>query len=56
MKNPEDLCRVEYIVYRRQMRQIHRLARDKNQRPSEFLRSVLDYVWATQEGLESHDE
>jgi hypothetical protein len=55
MKDPQDLCHVEYVLYRRQMRQIHRLARQKDQRPSEFLRSVLDYVLAVQEGLESHD-
>lgn len=60
MKNPQDLCHVEYIVYRRQMRLIHRLALDKNQRPSEFLRSILDYVLSMQEsmqeGMESHDQ
>ncbi|MCL5065607.1 MAG: hypothetical protein M1600_11140 [Firmicutes bacterium] len=42
MKSPQDLCRVEYRVYRRQMQQIHRLARATHQRPSEYLRSLLD--------------
>jgi hypothetical protein len=55
MKDPHDLCRVEYIVYRHQMRQIHELARNKNQRPSEYLRSVLDRVLATQAGLDRHE-
>lgn len=56
MKNPQDLCRIEYIIYRRQMHQIHRLAWNTNQRPSEFLRSVLDHALVTQEGRENHDE
>jgi hypothetical protein len=42
MKGPQDLCHVDDVVYRRQMQRIHRLARQKNLRPSEFLRAVLD--------------
>lgn len=42
MKNPQDLCRLEYRLYRRQMHQIHHLAQTTNQRPSQILRALLD--------------
>lgn len=46
MKNPQDLCRVEYHLYRRQMHQIHHLALTTKQRPSEILGSLLDNALA----------
>ncbi len=42
MKHPQDLCRAEYRVYRRQMQQVRLLAREAHQRPSEMLRILLD--------------
>lgn len=55
IKKAEDLCHVEYIVYRRQMRQIHRLASETGQRPSEYLRLVLDDVLSNRKASEDHD-
>lgn len=55
MKSPQDLCHVEYIMYRRQVRQIHRLAQEAGQRPSEFLRAVLDDMLTIPEGLKRHE-
>ncbi len=46
MKNPQDLCRVEYYLYRRQMLEIHHIAQTTNQRPSQILRSLLDHALA----------
>lgn len=46
MKNPQDLCRVEYYLYRRQMHEIHHIAQTTNQRPSQILRSLLDHALA----------
>ncbi len=46
MKNPQDLCRVEYNLYRRQVHQIRHLARTTQQPPSEILRFLLDHALA----------
>ncbi len=46
MKNPHDLCRVEYYLYRRQMHQIRHLAQTTNQHPSEIMRYLLDHALA----------
>ena len=46
MKNPQDLCRVEYALYRRQMLVIHQIAQTTNQRPSQIVRSLLDHALA----------
>lgn len=47
MKHPQDLCRAEYRVYRRQMQQIRLLAQHSHQRPSEMLRILLDQAFAS---------
>lgn len=44
MKNPQDLCRVEYHLYHRRMHQICHLAQAPNSRLSENLLSLLDYT------------
>lgn len=46
MKKSQDLCHVEYNLYRRQVLLIRHLAQTTNQRPSEVLRSLLDHALA----------
>lgn len=44
MKAPDDLCRTEYLLFRRQIRSIRSLARANQERPSEFLRKLVDHA------------
>lgn len=55
IKRAEDLCHAEYIVYRRQLCQIHRLASEAGQRPSEYLRLALDDVLSNRKASEDHE-